>query len=74
MLLPGKRVSVVRWIRTEPFVVRVEVEAVIPDSDPSEPCLEPAMVRFLDELQRLADAGNIDELAKHGSVYFRRSA
>lgn len=73
-LLPGKRVRVPRWIRSGPYAVHVMVDAIIPESDPSAPCLEPKTVRFLDELQRLADEGKIDELAKHGAVYMRRSA
>ena len=36
--------------------------------------LEPAAVKFLDEMQRLATGGNLDELAKHGEVYVRRTA
>lgn len=71
---PGRRVSVPRWVYAGPCVVRVEVEAVVPDEDPTEPCLEPATVRYLDELQKLAEAGAFDELAKHGEVYVRRSA
>lgn len=46
----------------------------MPDEDPSEPCLEPETVRWLDELQRLADAGDTEALAKVGDVYVRRSA
>lgn len=54
--------------------MRVEAEAVIPDADPSEPCLEPSTLRWLDELQTLADAGAVDALAKVGEVYVRRTA
>jgi hypothetical protein len=73
MKMPGKRVKIFRWIHGPQCVVRVEVEAVIPKSDPSEPCLEPDTVRFLDQLQRLANEGKVDELAKHGEVYVRRA-
>jgi hypothetical protein len=72
--IPGRRVRIPRWIHAGPCVVRVEVEAVIPDDDPSEPCLEPATVRWLDELQKLAEAGDVDELTRHGDVYVRRTA
>jgi hypothetical protein len=54
--------------------VRVEVEAVYPDEDPSEVCLEPDTLKFLDEVQRLANAGSVDALAKLGDVYIRKSA
>lgn len=73
-MVEGKRVRVVRWIHGRVCVVRVEVEAVIPDEDPSEPCLEPRTVRWLDDLQALADAGRVEELAKLGDVYVKRSA
>lgn len=74
MHIPGKRTRIIKWIHGRLCVARVEVEAVIPDADPSEPCLEPATVKRLDELQRLADAGDVDALEKHGEVFVRRSA
>lgn len=74
MPLQGRRIKIDRWIHADRCVVRVSVEAVIPDADPSEPCLEPATVRFLDDIQRKADQGLINELAKVGDVYVRQSA
>jgi len=73
MTIPGKRVKVPQWIYSQFCAVRVEVEAVIPDADPSEECFEPPAVQWMDELQRLADEGKIDELAKVGEVYVRRA-
>jgi hypothetical protein len=70
----GKRIRVPKWIHGRLCVVRVDAEAVIPDADPSEPCLEPVTLRWLDELQKLADAGDVNALAKFGDVYVRRSA
>lgn len=70
----GKRIRIERWIHAAPCVVRVEVDAIIPDSDPSEPCLEPHTIRMLDDLQTKADQGLVNELAKVGDVYVRRSA
>lgn len=72
--IPGKRIRVPKWIHGRLCVVRVEAEAVIPDADPSEPCLEPATLRWLDKLQELADDGDIEALAKVGEVFVRRSA
>lgn len=75
MLIPGKRVQLTKWIHGRLCVLRVQVEGVIPDgAGESEPCLEPPAVRLLDELQRLADAGRVDELGRHGDVYVRKSA
>jgi len=67
-LIKGARLKVPQWIHGRLCVVRVEVDAVIPDEDPSEPCFEPAAVKWMDELQELADAGKVDELAKYGDV------
>jgi hypothetical protein len=74
MALQGRHTKIERWIHAAPCVVRVEVEAIIPDADPSEPCLEPQTIRFLDDLQSKADRGLVNELAKLGDVYVRRSA
>jgi hypothetical protein len=74
MTIPGKPTCVHKWIHSDLCVLHVEVEAVIPDFEPREPLLTPPIVRFLDSLQSLANAGQIDELAKHGTVYVRRTA
>ena len=73
-MLKGKRLKVPQWIHSDRVAVRVMVEAVIPDADPSEPCFEPPAVKWMDELQRLANAGDVDALATVGEVYVRRSA
>ena len=73
-MIKGRRVKVPKWIHSESCAVRVQVEAVVPDEDPSEPCFEPPAVKWMDELQRLADAGDVEALAKVGDVYVRRSA
>jgi len=74
MALQGRRTRIERWIHSPACVVRVEVDAIIPDADPSEPCLEPQTIRFLDDLQTKADRGLVNELARVGDVYVRRSA
>lgn len=73
-LIKGKHIKIPQWIHGTQCVVRVEVDAVIPNADPSEPVFEPPAVRWMDELQRLADAGDAAALAKFGEVYVRRSA
>lgn len=74
MLLPGKPIKLTKWIHGRHCVVRIEVDAVVPDADPSEPCLEPPILRWLDEVQAKADAGDVEWLEKVGVVYVRRSA
>jgi hypothetical protein len=72
--MTGKRTKVTKWIHGLQCVLSTEVEAIRLDNEPDEVYLEPQTVRFLDEMQQLADAGNVQELAKHGTVYVRRSA
>jgi len=67
-------VRIPRWIHAARCVVRVEVDAIIPDADPSEPCLELATVRWLEDVQAMADAWEFDRLAAIGELYVRRSA
>ena len=74
MVSQDKRIKIERWIHAPACVVRVDVEAVVPDDDRSEPCLEPQTIRFLDDLHAKADQGLVNELAKFGDVYVRRSA
>lgn len=74
MLLPGKRVKIDRWIHGRLCVVRLTVDAVIPDFEPREPCLEPQTIKFLDDIQRQADAGAVEALEEVGDVYVRKSA
>jgi hypothetical protein len=69
MHLPGKRVMRTRLVRTDRFVVAVEVEAVIPDADPSEPCYEPKVVELLRQVERHARDGDVEWLKRHGKVY-----
>lgn len=67
--LPGKRVKRTRLVRTDRFVVAVEVEAVIPDADPSEPCYEPAVVELLRQVEAHAKSGDVEWLKQHGKLY-----
>ena len=69
MNLPGQSVRRTRLVRTERFVVAVEVEAVIPDADPSEPCYEPETVELLRQVAEHAERGDVEWLRRHGKVY-----
>ena len=69
MQIAGKRVKRTRLVRTDRFVVAVEVEAVIPDADPSEPCYEPEVVELLRQVELHARRGDLDWLKQHGKVY-----
>ena len=74
MLIDGRKTRITKWIHGDRCVARVEVDAILPNFDLSEPYLEPAVVKFLDLLQEMAKAGRTDELAKHGQVYVRQTA
>jgi hypothetical protein len=69
MRIPGKRVSRVRWVHTDRYVVAVEVEMVFPVDDPSEACLEAETVELIREVQERARRGDVDWLKQHGKVY-----
>lgn len=69
MRIAGKRVSRTRLVRTQSFVVAVEVEAVIPEDDASEPCYEAETVQLLREVAKHAEQGDIAWLQQHGKVY-----
>ena len=69
MRLQGKRVRRTRLVRTDRFVVAIEVEAVIPDADPSEPCFESETVELLREVEQRARQGDIAWLQQRGKVY-----
>jgi hypothetical protein len=74
MQLAGNKTKVTKWIHGNRCVLSTEVTAIRLDNDSDELYLEPAAVKFLDRMQQLADDGEIEELAKHGVVYVRRSA
>jgi hypothetical protein len=73
MKIEGKRITVPRWVHADTCVVRVEVEAVIPAGDPSEPCYESHTVRWLKEVHGHAQAGDVGWLSKVGKVYVRQT-
>ncbi|MBI5367536.1 MAG: hypothetical protein HZA54_10905 [Planctomycetes bacterium] len=69
MRISGKRVRRTRLIRTPRFVVAVEIEAVIPEDDPSEPCIEAETVELLRQVAEHAERGDVAWLGRHGKVY-----
>ncbi len=58
-----------RWVQRGQYAVEVEVEVIYPADDPSEPCLEPATVRWLDEIARRAEVGDVEYLQNVGRVF-----
>jgi hypothetical protein len=69
MRIAGQRVKRTRLVQTDRLIVAVEVEMVIPESDPSEPCLESETVKLLREVHEHAVEGDIAWLKTKGKVY-----
>ncbi len=69
MRLTGERIKKTRFVRAGRFVVAVDVEAVIPREDSTEPCFESETVRLLKEVERHAESGDVAWLKKHGMAY-----
>ena len=69
MRIPGKRLKRTRLIQTDQPVVAVEVEMVIPEDDPSEPCYESETVQLLREVKEHAEQGDLSWLSQKGKVY-----
>ncbi len=58
-----------RWVQRGRYAVEVEVNVLYPADHPSEPCLEPETVRWLDEIARRAEQGDLDYLRSVGRVF-----
>ena len=58
-----------RWVQRGEYAVEVEVEVVYPEDDPSEACLEPATLRWLDEVASRAEAGDVQYLKTVGRLF-----
>ena len=69
MRITGSRVKRTRLVRTARLVVAIDVEMVIPRSDPSEPCLESETGELLRDVHQHAEAGDIPWLQSRGKVY-----
>jgi hypothetical protein len=61
-----QRVKRKRWVKPGNYAVEVEVDVLFPADDPSEACLEPATVRWLDEVAHKAEEGVIHFLRQAG--------
>lgn len=58
-----------RWVQRGQYAVEVEVEVVYPAESPTEACLEPATVRWLDEIGRRAEQEDLAFLLQAGRVF-----
>lgn len=58
-----------RWVQRGEYAVEVEVEVYYPEDDPSEPCLEPSTVQWLEEVARHAEQGDVEFLRRAGRVF-----
>ena len=60
---------ITEWISGGTYAVAVEVEATFLPDRPTEPFLAPETVRFLEKVEALAAAGDVEALKKIGKVY-----
>ncbi|HEY3394195.1 MAG TPA: hypothetical protein VGK58_15890 [Lacipirellulaceae bacterium] len=67
--MPEKREKRKRWVQRGDYAVEVEVEVIYPSDDPSQACLEPDTIRWLDEIARKAENGDVEFLRRVGRVY-----
>jgi hypothetical protein len=67
--MPERKEKRKRWVQRGQYAVEVDVEVVYPQDDPSEPCLEPATVKWLDEIARRAEQGDLPFLKSVGRVF-----
>ena len=67
--MPERREKRKRWVQRGDLAVEVEVDVVYPTDEPSEPCLEPATVRFLAEVARKAEEGVVAYLRRVSRVF-----
>jgi hypothetical protein len=68
-----RKEKIVEWIAAGDYAVAVEVEALFFSERPGEPYLTPQTVRFLEQVAKDAEAGNIESLRKAGQVFVQLS-
>ncbi len=64
-----KREKRKRWVQRGQYAVEVDIEVVSPPDRPFEACLEPKTVRWLDEVARHAEAGDLEFLRSAGRLF-----
>jgi hypothetical protein len=62
---------ITEWITGGGYAVAVEVEATIFPDRLGKPYLSPETVRYLEKVEALAEAGDVEALKKAGTVYVR---
>ncbi len=67
--MSDKREKRKRWVQRGNYAVEVEVEVIYPEEAPSEACLEPTTVLWLDEVARKAEEGDLQFLHSAGRVF-----
>lgn len=69
MKIPGERIKRTRLVQSKNYVVAVDVEMVIPEDDPGEPCYEAETVQLLKEVKEHADRDDLEWLMQKGKVF-----
>ena len=64
-----RREKRVHWVLAGDYAVEVEIEIAYTAEGKFEPCLEPKTLRFLDEVARRAEEGDLAYLRKVGRVF-----
>jgi hypothetical protein len=67
--MPERREKRKRWVQRGRYAVEVDVEVFYPEEDPSEPCVDAATARWLDEIARRAEQGDLEYLREVGRVF-----
>jgi hypothetical protein len=60
---------ITEWVSGGSYAVAVEVEAVFLPDRPNEPFLTPETIRYLEKIEALAAAGDVEALRKVGRLY-----
>lgn len=64
-----KRETRKRWVQRGRYAVEVDVEVVFPADAPEQACLEPKTAKFLDDVAKHAQAGDLIWLQSVGRVF-----